>query len=439
MAKRLIKRTSRAILQSLAAGVVPRSGTEHIVVGRESELGAIKQDFDEIGADGGTTFRLIVGRYGAGKSFMLQMLRNEAMSRKFVVADASLSPQLRLTGSKGEGLALYRQLVNNMATRNRPGGNAFASLLERWIDEVQSQIRKAGIDPSSRSFDQIVESRIQETVDEMEGMVGGFDFAEVIKAYMSGHQSGDDRLQSSAMRWLRGEYTGKMEARRALGVRVIIDDGSWYDYIKLLAYFFRQIGYKGLVIFIDEAVYLSRISNRIARSNNYERLLNIYNDTLQGGASYLGVLLGATPDMVQDPRRGLFSYDALRTRLQASRFTAPGLQDMSGPMLELEPLSDEEIFSLLGRVQDMHAWHHKYETRLDQAQRQAFIAEMQNRVGADTLLTPRELLRDFVTILNLLQQNPGQTFESIMGEHSFSAGSESDPELEDSAFAGFDF
>lgn len=435
MAKRLIRRTSRSILQSLAAGVVPRTGAEHIVVGRVSELNAVKSDFDEISADGGAVFRIIVGRYGAGKSFLLQLLRNEAMVKKFVTADADISPQRRLTGSKGEGLALYRELINNMATRNRPSGNAFAGLLEKWLDDCQSQVRKAGIDASSSSFDAIVETRIGETVDNMEGMVHGFDFAEVIKAYFRGHQSGDEELQRSAMRWLRGEYSSKMEARRALGVRVIIDDGSWYDYIKLLAFFVRQIGYRGLVICIDEAVYLSRISNKTARNNNYERLLNIYNDTLQGGAEYLGLLLGATPQLVEDGRRGLFSYEALQTRLQPSRFTRQGLRDLSGPLIQLDPLDNVEVFTLLQRVVEMHAWHHKYEAHINQEQLRTFITEMQNRIGADTLLTPREILRDFVTILNLLQQNPGKTFESFLADVDLKFGEKSHEEV--SPFASF--
>ncbi len=436
MTKRLIRRTSRAILQSLAAGVVPRTGTEHIVVGRVNELDAVKSDFEEISADGGSSFRIIVGPYGAGKSFLLQMLRNEAMAKKFVVADADLSPQRRLTGSKGEGLALYRELIKNLATRNRPNGNAFAGLLEKWLDDCRRQVSKAGIDASSSSFDAIVETRIRETVDNMPIMVHDFDFAEVIKAYFRGHQSGDEALQRSAMRWLRGEYSSKMEARRALNVRVIIDDGSWYDYIKLLAVFVRQIGYKGLVICIDEAVYLSRISNKIARSNNYERLLNMYNDTLQGGAEYLGLLLGATPQLVEDRHRGLFSYEALQTRLQSSHFTKPGLRDMSGPLIQLDPLDNSEVFTLLQRVAAMHAWHHKYEAHINQEQLQTFIAKMQNRIGAQTMLTPREILRDFVTILNLLQQNPSQSFEAILGDVELTTGGKSHEE-EDSPYASF--
>ena len=440
MAKKLTRRkTSRAILQSLAGGVVPRTGAEHIVVGREAELAAIKSDFDDIGSDGGASFRLIVGRYGAGKSFLLQLLRNEAMRSKFVVADADLSPQRRLTGSKGEGLALYRELMSNMATRTRPQGDAFVALLEKWISDIQLQITKAGIESSSSIFDGMVAGRIEDTVHEMEGMVHGPDFSTVIKTYLRGHQSGDDELQRAALRWLRGEFNTKTEARQALGVRVIIEDRHWYDYIKLMAYFVRQIGYRGLALFIDEAVSLYQISNRVSRNNNYEQLLAIINDTSQGGADYLGVLLGATPTMVEDSRKGLFSHEALRTRLEESRFSRQGLRDMSGPLIRLDPLGKDEIHRLLQTIRDIHGWHYKYEPRLDEEQLRAFMSEVSSRVGADTLLTPREVLREFISILNLLHQNPDETFESILGKVDFvTDGTENHPDGDDAApFASF--
>lgn len=441
MAKKLTRRkTSRAILQSLAGGVVPRTGAEHIVVGREAELAAIKSDFDDIGSDGGASFRLIVGRYGAGKSFLLQLLRNEAMRSKFVVADADLSPQRRLTGSKGEGLALYRELMSNMATRTRPQGDAFVALLEKWISDIQLQITKAGIESSSSDFDCEVESRIDDTVKKMEDLVNGFDFGTVIKAYLRGHQSGNDELQRAALRWLRGGFNTKTEARQALGVRgLIIDDGSWYNYIKLMAYFVRQIGYRGLALFIDEAVSLYQISNRVSRNNNYEQLLAIINDTSQGGADYLGVLLGATPTMVEDSRKGLFSHEALRTRLEESRFSRQGLRDMSGPLIRLDPLGKDEIHRLLQTIRDIHGWHHKYEPRLDEEQLRAFMSEVSSRVGADTLLTPREVLREFISILNLLHQNPDETFESILGKVDFvTGGTENHSDGDDaSPFASF--
>ena len=429
MAKRIPKRTSQAILQSLSAGVVPRTGAEHIAVGRKDELSALLNDLDDIVAEGGAAFRMIVGRYGTGKSFMLQLLRNYAFKRKFVVADADLSPQKRLTGSKKEGLELYRELLNNMAIDTRPGGNAFAALLEKWINNIQSEVVKAGASPSLPSFANEVEARIHATISDMEGMVHGFDFATVINAYWRGHQEGDDDLKSNTIRWLRGEFNTKTEARGALNVRVIIDDATWYDYIKLLAYFIRQIGYKVLIIFIDEAVNLYHISHKVSRNNNYERLLTILNDTLQGKAEYLGVLFGATPQMVEDERRGLYGYEALKTRLEDSRFARQGLRDMSGPLIRLDVLSHSEIFLLLQTIREIHSKHHRYATTIEDRHLEAFMSIVLNRIGADTLLTPREVLRDFVALLNLLQQNPDESFESLVGEVQFTTGEPvADPE-----------
>lgn len=422
MATKIPKRISSAILQSLGAGVVPRTGAERLVVGRSNEINALLNDLDDIIADGGATFRLIVGRYGSGKSFLLQLLRNYAFKKNFVVADADLSPQRRLTGSKNQGLALYRELLTNMATRTRPDGNAFATLLEKWISNIQSEVMKSGINPSSPSFTSTVEQQIYMTVNEMEGMVHGFDFAKVINAYWKGHQSGDDDLKGSALRWLRGEFNTKTEARQTLDVRVIIDDESWYDYIKLMAYFVKNIGYKGLVIFVDEAVNLYKISHTVSRNNNYERLLTIYNDTLQGKAEYLGVLIGATPTMVEDTRRGLFSYEALRTRLEESRFAREGLRDMSGPLIRLDVLSHLEIYALLKQILEIHSIHHNYDPQITDEQIQAFMAEVLSRIGSDSLLTPREVVRDFVALLNILHQNPQESFESLLGEVEFTTG-----------------
>ena len=437
MAGKLTKRVSAAILNSLSGGVVPRRGGEHIVVGRVREIETLVADMDDVVADGGATCRLIVGRFGSGKSFMLQLLRNRALQQRFVVADADLSPQRRLTGSKGEGLALYRELMNNMAIKTRPDGRAFAAILEKWISQVQSKIARAGITQGTVHFDTAVQAGIYDTVDAMEGMVHGHDFASVIHAYWHGHQIGDDEKKSAAMRWLRGEYNTKTEARRALGVRSIIDDSSWYDFIKLMAYFVHEIGYRGLIIFMDEGVHLYRIPHAVSRKNNYERLLTIFNDTRQGQAEYLGVLFGATPNMLEDERRGLFSYDALKTRLQDSRFVREGLRDLNAPVIKLDVLSHDEILLLLDKIREIHAFHYGYESSLTGDQLTRFMVAVMDRVGADRLLTPRDVARDFVTILNLLQQNSDETFESIIGSGDFLAAP-ADAALEDeSPYASF--
>jgi hypothetical protein len=424
------KRVSTAVIQSLSAGVVPRTGLEYIAVGRKSEIDVLLKDIDDIVSEGGAAFRMILGRYGSGKSFLCQLIRNYALQRNFVVMDADLSPVARLTGTKDQGLNLYRELLTNAATKTRPDGGAFSALLERWISDLQQQVIQAdGIQPSNPKFASAVDDRIRATVNQMEGMVHGFDFSTVISSYWHGHQSGDDAKKEAAMRWLRGEYSTKSEAREALGVRVIIEDTSWYDYIKLLAHFVKDIGYKGLVIFIDEAVNLYKISHTVSRNNNYERLLTIFNDTMQGKAQYLGVIFGATPQMVEDTRRGLFSYEALRTRLEESRFARNGLRDLSGPMLRLELLTPEEIFVLLQRIREIHALHYLYTSAVTDKQIEFFLNEIRKRLGTEQLLTPREIVRDFIAVLNIIQQNPGVSFDSIVAGKDFKPSQvERDPE-----------
>jgi len=431
MTTKIPKRVTTALLQSLAAGVVPRNGLEHIAVGRTSEISALLSDLDDVVADGGASFRLISGRYGSGKSFMGQLIRNYALQRNFVVADADLSPERRLTGSKGEGLNLYRELLNNMSTRTRPDGNAFAAILERWISDLQTEvIQQDSLSPTDPGFGKAVELRIRAAIDRMEGLVHGFDFATVINAYWQGHLAADEQLQGAALRWLRGEYALKTEAREALGVRVIIDDASWYDYVKLLANFVQQIGYKGLILFLDEAVNLYKISHTVSRHNNYERLLTLFNDTLQGKASYLGIIIGTTPQMVEDTKRGLFSYEALRTRLEESRYARDGLRDLSGPLLRLDVLESAEIFLLLKNLRTLHGIHHKYEPAIDDQQIQGFMNEILTRLGAEQMLTPREVVRDFIAVLNILQQNPEITFENLVSSDDFQISTVSDdPEV----------
>lgn len=433
------KRVSTALLNSLSAGVVPRVGLEHIAVGRKQEIEALLRDLDNV-ADGGAAYRFVIGRYGSGKSFMLQLLRNYAMERDFVVADVDLSPERRLTGSKGQGLNTYRELMHNLSTRTRPDGGALSLVLERWISGVQTQVIKdSGLRPSDQAFGDMVEVRIIEVINEMEGMVHGFDFASVLAAYWRGHRLGDDSLKDSALRWLRGEFATKTEARDSLGVRVIVDDDGWYDYLKLLARFVVSIGYKGLLVLIDEAVHLYKITHTVAREGNYHKLLAMFNDTMQGKAEHLGILMGGTPQFLEDQRRGLYSYEALRSRLAASRFEQNGLRDMASPVVRLQTLTHDEIFVLLTRLRDVHSAHYGYECHLAPFELQDFMQEVVNRLGANALLTPREVVRDFISVLNILHQNPTVTMSQLVHGEDFQPSKPGqDPDvIESNEFAEF--
>ena len=406
------KRISTALLNSITSGVTPRLGIEHIAVGRKREIETLLGDLENIG-QGGSVFRFIVGRYGSGKSFLLQIIRTYAIERGYIVADADLSPERKLTGGNGAGLATYRELLGNMSSKVRPDGGALPALLDKWIDNIRIDLISGGFPETE--IPAKMEQRILLDIAATEELVHGYDFSKVLQAYWRGFNSGDDNLKNAAMKWLRGEYATKADANSELGVRAIITDETWFDYMKLISAFVSMVGHKGFVMLLDEGVNLYKISNTISRNNNYEKLLNMFNDAMQGKVRGLGAYMCGTPQFVEDMRRGLFSYEALRTRLAGSRFLKEGMQDMQGPLMYLEKLTHEEMFVLLGRVSALHRAHYGYGETVSEEELIAFMQIVANRLGADELLTPREVLRDFVSILNYIHQNPGHSFISMIG------------------------
>ncbi|WGV23677.1 ATP-binding protein [Halotia branconii] len=421
MAKlKISKKISTALINSLGAGVVPRMGVEHIAVGREKELKSLSQNLDDI-AEGVAAFRFIIGNYGSGKSFILQLIRNRAIEQGFVVADADLSSERRLAGSNNEGLATYRELMSHLATKTRPDGGALVSILEGWINKIQQTVvQETSLRPNDDGFDDQVEAKIREVVQYIEDLVHGFDFGNVIIAYWRGYRLDDDELKNASMRWLRGEFNTKTEAKTALGVRVIIDDQSWYDYIKLLAKFVAEIGYKGLLILVDEAVNLYQIPATVTREKNYNRLLAMFNDTMQCKAEHLGIFIGGTTKFLEDPNRGLFADQAWRRRTKESRFaTQTDVQEYLGPVIRLNPLSEEEILTLLQRISEIHTLNFGYEKTLTNRELQAFVQEIVSRLGAEALLTPGEIVRDFISVLNILHQNPKMSFNELIHDSQF--------------------
>jgi hypothetical protein len=424
------KRVSTALINSLGAGVTPRIGLEYIAVGRKREIETLLSDLANIG-EGGSVFRFIVGRYGSGKSFLLQIIRNYAMERGYVVTDADLSPERKLTGGNGSGLATYRELLTNMSSKVRPDGGALPALLEKWINGIVLDVqRQTGLAGDSPALAPKVELMIQETITKTDSLVHGFDFSRILLAWWRGWSEGSDDKKSAALRWLRGEYTSKADAYAELGVRSIITDDTWFDYLKLLAAFISLLGYRGFIVLLDEGVNLYKISNTISRNNNYEKLLNMFNDTMQGKVASMGIYMCGTPQFVEDMRRGLFSYEALRTRLSSSRFLRDGMRDMQEPLMYLDKLTTEELFVLLKKVNSLHCAHYGYDTPLGDDELLAFMQIVANRLGADELLTPREVIRDFIGILNYLHQNPDASFVSLIGADDLfklqPAGGESD-------------
>ena len=417
--RRVPKRIAQTVLNSLKGGVVPRIGLPYITVGRKAEIEALLHDVDVI-QEGGASFRFIVGRYGSGKSFLLQTIRNYVMDKKFVVVDGDLSPERRLQGSKGQGLATYRELIQNLSTKTRPEGGALTLILDRWINSVQTQVVSEGIASDDPKFEAAVDQKIYGVISSLNELVHGFDFAKLLNMYYHAYMSGDDETKAKVVKWFRGEYSHKTEAKKDLGVDIIISDSDWYEYLKLFATFFRQAGYAGLMIMIDELVNIYKIPNAISRQYNYEKILTMYNDTLQGKAKYLGIIMCGTPQAVEDRRRGVYSYEALRSRLASGKFAQEGARDMYAPVIKLEPLTAEEMLVLTEKLADMHANLYGYERTITDNDLAQFIKIEYARVGADTNITPREIIRDFIELLDIVWQNPDKKITDLLNSDQFS-------------------
>lgn len=399
-----IKRRERdTIIRALSAGVVPKLGLRHIQVGRARETTEIIRDVERIG-DGGATIRFVIGEYGSGKTFFLNLVRLIALEKGMVVLSADLAPDRRIHATGGQARSLYAELTRNASTRTKPEGGALASIVERFITQAVREAERA-----ERAADTV----IREKLEHLEELTGGYEFATVIAKYWEGHETGDDELKANAIRWLRAEFATRTDARKALGVRTIIDDAGVYDHLKLMSVFVREAGYSGLLVEFDELVNLYKLTNSQARNGNYEQILRILNDVLQGSAAHLGFVLGGTPEFLMDTRRGLYSYAALQSRLAENTFARDGRVDFSGPVVRLSSLTQEDLFVLLVNVRRVF-WGQEIDAVPDEALT-AFMAHCSQRIGDAYFRTPRNTVTAFVNMLSVIEQNPGTSWQDLVG------------------------
>ena len=415
---KLPRRIAQTLINSLKGGVVPRVGLQYITVGRAAEIDALLRDV-EIIAEGGASFRFIMGKYGSGKSFLLQTIRNYVMAKNFVVVDADLSPERRLQGTRGQGLATYKELIRNMSTKTKPEGGALSLILDRWINNVQQEaLESSGLRLGDPALAAAVEHRISAVIHALNEMVHGFDFSRLLTLDYRAHLSGDEMQKARVLKWFRGEYSTKTEAKQELGVNIVITDDDWYEYLKLFAAFLKQAGYSGMLVLIDELVNIYKIPHAITRQYNYEKILTMYNDAMQGKASHLGFILCGTPQCMEDPRRGVYSYEALRSRLAEGHFSGVH-KDLLSPVIRLLPLTNEEMLILIEKLADIHAGLYEYQQIVTQQDMVDFIAIEFARIGADAHITPREVIRDFIEVLDIVYQNPKLKVRELLGSDSF--------------------
>ena len=409
---RITQRERNAILRSLGAGVVPAIGLRHVQVGRLDEVTALVKDLVLV-EGGSSTVRFIVGRFGSGKTFFLNLIRNIALKRKFVVAQADITTDRRLHGTGGRARSLYSELMRNLSTRSRPEGGAMQNVVERWVGNLDYLIRDQG------GTVEDVKQHLTKALRPLQDLVSGFDFATVLTRYYEGYLDQNDDLQGDALRWLRAEFTTKTEARQALGVRTIIDDAAFYDYLKLFAAFVRIADYSGLLVNLDELVVLShRLTNTSARNKNYEAILRILNDCLQGYTQGLAFLFAGTDECLEDQRRGIYSYEALRTRLQPGHFTNQEHRDLSSPVIKLDNLSPEDCYVLLCNIRHVHAGGEETKYLIPDEGIVQYLRDCNDRMGAAYFQTPRDTVKDFVQLLNVIHQNLSLDWKTLVGSNA---------------------
>lgn len=418
MIENIKPKEATSIINSLVSGVVPKIGVQHITVGRSEEINAFIDSLNDV-KNGHSMAKFWIGDFGSGKSFMLHLLNTVALKQKFVVANADFTPDNRIYSNDGKSVILYSAIMDNIAIQTKPEGGALQTLLEKWIEQVitrtaeESSISLADIRNDQHT--DLIRSAIMKTVNEITE-VGGFDFGSVIVKYYEGYISGDDQLRRNALKWLKGEYSTKTEARQDLGVREIISDSNYYDMLKNFCKFFVSMGYSGFMINLDEAVNLYKISTAAAREKNYEKILSIYNDCFQGKVSNLFINFAGTKEFLENERRGLFSYQALKTRLETNKFETAEIRDFAQPVIKLTPLDHNEIFVLLKKLKLIFDFNYKTDLNVSDEDISAFMEEMFNKPGASEFLTPREVIRDFLNILNIIRQNPGADKKRLFGE-----------------------
>lgn len=407
-----------SIINSLIGGVVPKIGVQHITVGCSEEINALVSALEDV-KNGHSMVKFWIGDFGSGKSFMLHLLNTVALKQKFVVANADFTPDNRLYSNDWKATVLYSAIMDNVAIQTKPEGGALPTLMEKWIEQVITKTAQDNNIPLTDIRDEryltLIQSNIMKTVNEITD-VGGFDFGTVVMKYYEGYIKDDEQLRRNALKWLKGEYRTKTEAKQELGVREIINDLNYYDMLKNFCKLFVSMGYSGFMINLDEAINLYKISTSIVREKNYEKIMTIYNDCFQGKVSNLFFNFAGTKEFLANERRGLFSYHALKSRLETNKYETAEIRDFAQPVIRLTPLDHNEIFVLLKKLKEIFDYNYKTQIDISDGDIQSFMEEMFNKPGASEFLTPREVIRDFLNILNILRQNPHVDKTRLFGD-----------------------
>ena len=403
------------IVTALNSGLVPRSGIENIMVGREDVLIQIEIDLDNV-STGLSLTKFIIGKYGTGKSFMQAAITQKGYAKNFVVSKVDFSPYRRLYNNDGMGRATYVEIIKNMTTKTS-SSNTIESIIEMWIgNQISLFSSEPDFDLTNENYINKIILNIKKEIKDMDTCFGGTDFSDVLTLYLKAYIEGNTEKQRECIKWISGEYPNVSLAKHDLGVSVIINDQNYYEFLKVICRFVVLAGYSGLIINFDEVVNLYKISIKTIRDKNYEMILRIFNDTIQGDVHNLFITFSGTPQFLEDEFKGLFSYGALKRRLSSNKYEDNDIYDYSQPVIKLRSLTNEEIFKLLKKLINIHELYYKYESNISNEDIIEYIRVQFNNLE-NNKITVGEIVRDFFGLLNVLQKNQQLNIRQLIGNN----------------------
>lgn len=419
MNNRINPKEADNIIKALEAGVVPRRGIQHLLVGRHKEVEEVILILDNI-KQGESDIRFWVGDFGSGKSFMMRTIESLAVQKNFAVSTIDLTPTRRFYASDGKAQSLYNEIVDNIIIQTSQDGNAIKTIIEEWINSIITSVSERDKIPASQLLVKenkgIIEKEILNITSSFKSVGLSYELGQAISKYYEGLMEDNQVLKLKALRWIRGDISTKTESKNELGIKRIINDDNWYEAIKNLAELFSDIGYSGFVINFDEAVNLYKLPMSQTRERNYEKILNIFNECKSNTARGLFVNFGATRKTIFDERRGMSSYGALKGRLGNESSLDSKLINTNKTVLPLKPLTTEEIYTLLENLKNIYNIHYRLDIDMTMENIKLYMEEQLNRPGALEFLTPRAVIKDFLEILDMIRQNPDVETETIIYE-----------------------
>lgn len=383
---------AESIINALKNGNVPPEGVGEICVGRERELEEFDKIFSKV-KDGAAVTRFLNGEFGSGKSFFLKLLEERALADNFVVAKVTLSRDVPF--NKFE--VVYRSIVASLRCKT---GTSLEHIIEKWTTQLRMMALRETTDPYQQ--ERIVIDNINNDLKEVRKHATTF--AAAIENYYKLSARGDQETAKYAMAWLSGEKNIPYTIKRQFGVKGDIDRENAFKYLEALSSFLMALKYSGLIILIDEAEHIMTLHTKKLRDTAYDYMRFIYDECSLGRFHNTLFIFAGTPEFFEDPKMGVPSYTALNERIEDVLNTE--FKDLRKPIIRLDGFKKDNLMELSDRLISMHEEVYEWEAKPVRESLDGIIARHEANAELTGYISPRNFVKSFISVLDVVQQNP---------------------------------